>query len=432
MRSNFNRLLLLVSVLAVSSLSSAATCNFSTNTTTKIESLLNDCETSSTIAIPDGYTLDGKGHTITASLDSTGSFSGSAVITNTSGAVTVTVKNVIVDFGFVGCAVPQGITFDSVAGSLTASSVLHAGPACASAVMGVYVNDPTGVARTVTISSNKVLQANIGLQIDATASMNLNITGNEISATVPLRINGAGGNVSKNSLEASSEAVILNGAPVKLLTNNINLVSGSGVTVGIDVPSNSNTIKGNRLFNFGAINGTGVGISNTGSGNVITSNLFRCYASPVSGSSGTGNIVLPCPWAACVGTAVEQVFSTTMHGCAGTSAYVNRASACAAGWHACTAVEWNAQRGGNAPAHNFWTGDNPLNYVSGPTNSCAVSTTSGTNPCTNASMLVCVTGGTDPEGNKCNIYGCGLDTTVNQFFGGCANPNSAGTLCCHP
>lgn len=419
-------------LLTLASLASAATCNFSTNTTTQIQSLLNDCETSSTITLNDGYTLDGKGHTITASLDSTGSFSGSAVITNVPGATTISVKNVIVDFGFVGCAVPQGITFDSVAGSLTASSVLHAGPSCASVVIGVHVNDPTGVARIVTISGNKVLQANTGLQIDATSSLNLNITGNEISAAVPLRINGAGGTVSKNSLEASSEAVILNGAPVKVLTNNVNLVSGSGATAGIDAPSNGNTIKGNRLFNFGAINSTGVAISNTGSGNVITGNLFRCYANPISGPSGSGNAVLPCPWAACVSSGAEQAFSSTMHGCAGNGIFANRALACAAGWHVCTAAEWNAQRGSIAPAHNFWTGDSPLNYVSGSTNSCMVSTTTGTNPCTNASMLVCVSGGTDPEGNKCNIYNCGLDTTANQFFGGCANPNSAGTLCCHP
>jgi hypothetical protein len=369
---------------------------------------------------------------ITAILDpSTGSFSGSAVITNASGAITMFVKNVIVDFGYVGCVVPQGITFTSVAGSITASSVLHAGPSCASSVIALYVNDASGVNRTVTVSTTKLLLANTGLQIDATSGMTVNITGNEISAAVPLRVGGAGGTVSNNMFEATNEAVILNGAPVKVLSNNINLVSGNGLSIGIDAASNSNTISGNRVFNYASINTTGVGISNTGTGNAITKNIFRCYATTISGPSGTGNVVLPCPWAACPAGTTEQVFGATMHGCAGKVPFASRSAACASGWHVCWSGEWNAMRGSTAPAHNYWTGD-ILYYVSGSSNSCVVSHTVQ-HPCTNASMLVCVDGGIDPEGNTCNIFGCGLDTLSPQFFGGCPNPgNTAGALCCHP
>ena len=434
MRHKFNAIFASLLVLFLTPLATAATCNFSTNTTTKVDALLNDCETAATITVNDGYTLDGKGHTITASLDSTGSFSGSAVITNAAGASTMLVKNVIVDFANVGCAVLQGIAFDSVAGSLTASSVLHAGRSCTSAVIGVHVNDPNPVSLTVTISTTRVLQADTGIQVDATSAMTVNLTSNEISAAVPLRISGAGGTVSRNTFEATSEAVILNGAPVKVLTNNINLVSGTGVSVGIDASSNGNTIKGNRVFNYGSVNSTGVGISNTGTGNTITSNIFRCYTNTISGSAGSGNVTLPCPWtpppSICVGSTGEQVFSSTMHGCAGKFNYANRAAVCPAGWHACSSAEWNAQRGTTAPAHNFWTADE-LYYVSGGTNSCTVSAALQPNPCA-TSMLVCA-GGTDPEGNTCNIYNCGLDTTTNQYFGGCPNPgNTAGTLCCHP
>src|SRR5207248_2629460 len=184
-------------------------------------------------------------------------------------------------------------------------------------------------------------------------------------AAVPLRINAGGGTVSKNSLEATSEAVILNGAPTKVLTNNINLVSGNGVSVGINASGNGNTIKGNRVFNYGAVNSTGVGISNTGTGNAITSNLFRCYTNTVSGPAGSGNITLPCPWSpppppppgACVGAAAEQVFSATMHGCAGAIRFANRASGCGSSWHVCSASEWVARRGSTVPAHQFWTAD---------------------------------------------------------------------------
>jgi hypothetical protein len=36
--------------------------------------------------------------------------------------------------------------------------------------------------------------------------------------------------------------------------------------------------------------------------------------------------------------------------------------------------------------------------------------------------------GRDNFGNNCTWVGCGLDTTVNQYFGGCAT--TAGSLCC--
>ena len=42
------------------------TCTFTTNDKTKTVSLVADCTTDTTIGVPDGYTLDGKGFTITA------------------------------------------------------------------------------------------------------------------------------------------------------------------------------------------------------------------------------------------------------------------------------------------------------------------------------------------------------------------------------
>ena len=42
------------------------TCVFTTNDKAKTVSLVADCTTDTTIGVPDGYTLDGKGFTITA------------------------------------------------------------------------------------------------------------------------------------------------------------------------------------------------------------------------------------------------------------------------------------------------------------------------------------------------------------------------------
>ena len=85
------------------------------------------------------------------------------------------------------------------------------------------------------------------------------------------------------------------------------------------------------------------------------------------------------------------------------------------------------------PAHDYWVADS-LVYVSGTTGNCSV--TAGGTLCGTggtASMLVCSGTAADPEGNSCNIAGCGLNTTAVQFFGGCSNPASAptaGALCC--
>jgi hypothetical protein len=99
MRPISNAIIMSVLALFLTPLASAAICTFNTDTVTKTDTLLNDCETSSTVTVNDGFTLDGKGHVITAILDpSTSSFSGSALITNASGASTMLVKNVIVDF----------------------------------------------------------------------------------------------------------------------------------------------------------------------------------------------------------------------------------------------------------------------------------------------------------------------------------------------
>ena len=44
----------------------ATTCTFTMNAKTKTMSLVADCTTDTTIFVPDGWTLDGKGYTITA------------------------------------------------------------------------------------------------------------------------------------------------------------------------------------------------------------------------------------------------------------------------------------------------------------------------------------------------------------------------------
>ena len=151
-----------------------------------------------------------------------------------------------------------------------------------------------------------------------------------------------------------------------------------------------------------------------------------------SGGTATSSTVFTVTVACADGTS-GQTFDTYMHGCAGSGgqiAYSSRAALCSTGLHACSAAEWVAHYGGSAPASNYWTGDSPLYFVGGTTNSCSVSASPGTNNCTGGAMLVC------PNNmSSCQIYGCGLDSTTPRFFGGCAHPQfgiASGTLCCGP
>ena len=99
------------------------TCTFTTSGTTM--TLNGDCTTDETILIPDGYTLDGNGHTITAVDPSGGHFLG-AVVKNAGS--TAHVKNLTVTaLGLANVCDPpgppdnrlRGILFDGASGSIT-------------------------------------------------------------------------------------------------------------------------------------------------------------------------------------------------------------------------------------------------------------------------------------------------------------------------
>jgi uncharacterized repeat protein (TIGR03803 family) len=151
-----------------------------------------------------------------------------------------------------------------------------------------------------------------------------------------------------------------------------------------------------------------------------------------SGGTTTSSTVFTVTVACADGTN-GQTFDTYMHGCAapgGQVSYSNRAALCSTGLHACSAAEWVAHYGGTGPASNYWTGDDPLNFVGGTTGSCSVSTSAGTNPCSGGAMLVCPN-----STSSCQIFGCGLDSTAQRSLGGCAKPQfgfAGGTVCCGP
>src|ERR1700694_254907 len=112
----------LVVVLILASTAGAQTCKFSTSGTTT--TLQNDCLTSTSIRVPNGFTLNGDHHLITVVDPGSGQFFSGPVITN-AGPVG-SVKNLIIDTPQLGsCSAVEGISFNSTTGSITGNTILH-------------------------------------------------------------------------------------------------------------------------------------------------------------------------------------------------------------------------------------------------------------------------------------------------------------------
>ena len=139
-----------------------------------------------------------------------------------------------------------------------------------------------------------------------------------------------------------------------------------------------------------------------------------------SGGICTGNV--------CASGPATQTFTNGMVGCMGAATFANRASLCGPNYTPCTAAQWVANRGGAAPAYNYWTAD-PLYYGGAGTGNCLARPTPGASCAPGQSMLVCAAT-VDPVSNTCTWINCGYETTTpNQYFGGCSG-NTASTLCC--
>jgi hypothetical protein len=130
--------------------------------------------------------------------------------------------------------------------------------------------------------------------------------------------------------------------------------------------------------------------------------------------------------------AAIQVFGPTMIGCAGSVTAAVAATLCAPSCHLCSAQEWTSNSNPVPPAHDYWTAT-ALGYsMSSGCAAIPLSSSPPPNACpAGMGFGVCAPTQPDPEGNTCNVTGCGLVTSSpNQHFGGCIA--RAGALCCCP
>jgi hypothetical protein len=290
----------------------------------------------------------------------------------------------------------------------------------------------------------------------------------------------------------SSSGINVSGSTGHLILLNTIINNNEGILyIGINSSSGkaeNNTITGNSFIGV-EIDAPGTGDFGGGVAGSVGNNILSCnttdfwtniagtvnannnrwdHVPPTQSSAAFGNgldlyftsgttvttagaALAPNPCPLCSGSAVSsQVFDNTMIGCAAPGApaaiaYTSRATLCPSYCHVCTGAEWNGHRGSIAPSTNYWTGDNPLFYISGATGSCTVSATCTAPACTKNVCTVAGGGTSDgaalicPNGGACQQTSCGLDSTVAQFFGACSTSSGAtnfgfaqGTLCCCP
>lgn len=204
--------------------SAATTCTFDTIGSTM--SLNGDCTTDSSIVVPNGFTLDGNGYTITGEDPSGGHFTG-GVIQN--GGATANVTNVkvtvtnLIEVCDSGAARLRGILFDTASGSITGNIVtnINQGQSGCQEGNAIEVRNFTANAETsrVTIDGNRLT----GYQktgIIANGNVNATITDNYVDGLGPV------GYIARNGIQFGYGA---SGMAKK------NTVIGNGYTGSSDV-----------------------------------------------------------------------------------------------------------------------------------------------------------------------------------------------------
>lgn len=311
---------------AFSGTDAAATCTFTDDGVSTL-TLDADCTTDETISIPDGYTLDGAGHSITA-IDPVGDRFIEAIIKNE--GATAYVKNIVVQAQNLNniCAPDpdenpdtrlRGIMFEGASGAIWQTTVQGINKGASGCQEGNAIEirnapfDGTHPGtQTVEISHNVVEDYQKGGIIcngDVVCSIHHNFVGD--SATQQnLAANsvqfgfGAGGELRMNHITGNqwlgvsnyvATAVLVYQSAVGLVISRNNI--GGNSDVGIYANGNEMVIDNNRIFDGGDDgnqNGHDWGLGNWGSNNEVTNNKVRGFDIPVSGDT-SGTKIIPSP-----------------------------------------------------------------------------------------------------------------------------------------
>lgn len=308
-----------VVLLAVAAAPAAAatTCTFTTSGSTM--TLDADCTTDASIAVPDGFTLDGNGYTVTAVDPPGGHFLGAVVRNGGASAwvmnLTVTTAN-LANSCQAGDHRLRGIMFEGAAGAIVNNSVLNINKGASGCQEGNAIevrNAPFNGTHPGTLPvqvSQNVLSAWQKSGIVANGDVDVIITHNVINPSATqanLAANsvqlgfGATGVVEHNHIagnswccaSAAATAVLLFEASAPTVRRN-NIMEGNA-DVGIYIGAHGATVDNNRIFETGADGFYDIGVGNYGIGNSVTNNKVRGYDTPYDGVVGGGNKAIPSP-----------------------------------------------------------------------------------------------------------------------------------------
>jgi hypothetical protein len=316
-------LVLLLVVLCWSLVAGATTtCAFTTSGTTM--TLTADCITDESIVVPDGFTLDGNGNTITAQDPPAGEHFRGAVVKN--GGSTAHVHNLAIDTSNLQNACDaggdrlRGIMFDGASGSITHNAVTNINQGASGCQEGnaIEVRSCNGAGTSVVEVTHNQMSNWQKTGIVANCDVDVVIEHNTVSASATqanLAANGIqvgfGGKarVRYNLIEgnswccpdAAATAVLLFQSAAGTVVSQNNIMGGNA-DVGIFVCADHVTVDNNRIFETGSDGSYDIGLGNYDSPctdasttNSITNNKVRGYDTPYDGVSDGKNKSIPSP-----------------------------------------------------------------------------------------------------------------------------------------
>ena len=296
--------------------SAGAVCTFTTSGSTM--SLDGDCTTDTTILVPDGFTLDGSNHTITA-VDPMGDHFRGAVVAN--GGTSANVVNLKISAGGLMNACDaggdrlRGIMLDGASGTIAHNTVLALNQGASGCQEGNAIEvrnapfDGTHPSTLpVTIAHNNLhnwQKTGIVVNGDVSAWVHHNdVTGSATQANLAangIQIGfGAAAAVEHNQVEgnswccadAAATAVLLFLAESGTSVNQNNLIGGNA-DVGLYALADGVSIVNNKVFESGADGFYDIGIGDYGVGNFNYNNKVKGYATAYDGNPGMKNKTIP-------------------------------------------------------------------------------------------------------------------------------------------
>lgn len=279
-----------------------------------------DCVTDETILIPDGFTLDGKNHTITAVDPPAGHFTG-AVVTNA--GTNASVKNLTVTVSGLSNVCDggddrlRGILLEDASGSITHNTVIgiNQGPSGCQEGNAIEVrNAPYDGTHPntlfVEIAHNQVFdyqKTGIVANGDVAANIHHNAVGasatQENLAANSIQVGfGATGSVTHNNIDGNqwmgtsdfvATAVLIYAANgVEVSKNNIR----GNSDIGMYFLGDDGIVNNNRIFDEGPDHPNSsydYGLGNWGLDNTVTNNKVHGFEFPYDGVAGGNNKTIP-------------------------------------------------------------------------------------------------------------------------------------------